>query len=119
MDLATQFYDVNVYHSGSTGDGAAVISKPAGAKLRLLSVVADNFAGADRWCMVFDAAAQPSNTTVPLISIRMSSATQQSLDLSSINGYSFSNGICICSSTTGKTLTAGASTDLWLSVFWV
>ena len=105
----------NVYHSGSSLDGYAVVST---GQAKLLGFVAENTSGSTRWVQVFDATAEPSNGTVPLLSIKVLAGTQISFDISVSRSMQLYQGLVLTSSSTGPTYTS-VTADTFFTVFWI
>jgi hypothetical protein len=108
-----------VYTSPSTFDKVAQVSGSLTGQLgaTLLGMVVENTNGSTRWIQVFDGYSNVTTGAVPLLSIKMLTATQQVLNLMSTLPLHFVNGICIATSTTGPTYTAGSS-DMFLTAWW-
>ena len=113
------FVEPNVFHTGSSLDGYSLVTGATqltyGAKL--LGFITMN-SGGDGYVQVHDGYAQPTNASVPLVSIKALSGTQVSLDCSVFSCVPVRTGIVIALSTTGSTYTAGAAT-LWTTAFWL
>lgn len=106
----------NVYTSPATGDGYTVVHTGA---CHLLGLVVENQTGSTLWCQVHDGYATPANDSVPVVSLRLTANAQQIVLLQPHQAINLATGMTICSSSTGKKLTLGAPTDLFLSVIWV
>lgn len=111
-----EFILPNVYTSPSTGDGYA---NPVDGSCRFLGMVVANQTGGTLYAQVHDGYATPSNGEVPKLSIKLTANAQQMVLLPSHLSIPLSSGLVICSSTTEKTLTVGAPTDLFITAFWV
>ncbi len=106
----------NVYTSPSTGDGYAVVHTGA---CRFLGMVVENQTGSTVYAQVFDGYATPANDSVPILSLKLTANAQVVLSLPIHEAIALATGLTICSSSTGKKLTVGAPTDLFITAFWV
>lgn len=111
----------NVYSSSaletvSLVTGSSSLSAIGGVKL--LGLIADNASGATGWVQIFNGHTAPSGGAVPIVSLRVATVSQISLDCAGINCIPFSDGIVIALSSTGPTYTAVA-TNMFVSCFWV
>lgn len=106
----------NVYTSPVTGDGYAVVRTGA---CRFLGMIVENQTGSTVYAQVFDGYATPANNSKPILSLKLTANAQSVLMLHPAMSVALATGLTICSSSTGKKLTVGASTDLFISAFWV
>lgn len=106
----------NVYTSPATGDGYAVVH--AGAT-RLVGLIATNQTGSTVYVQVHDNDETPDNGDVPVLSLKLTANAQTVLMLPHTHAVALTSGLVVCSSSTDKTLTVGAPTDLFLTVLWV
>ncbi len=106
----------NVYTSPATGDGYAVVHTGA---CRFMGMVVENQTGSTVYAQIHDGYATPSNGSVPVLSVKLTANAQATILLPAVHAVSLSSGLTICSSSTGKTLTVGAPTDLFITAFWV
>ena len=106
----------NVYTSPATGDGYASVHTGA---CRLLGFVAENQTGGTVYVQIHDGYVKPANDSVPVMSIKLAANAQAVLILDPTMSISLATGLEVCSSSTGKKLTVGAPTDLFLTVLWV
>lgn len=106
------FNSPNVYHSSALEKSAVV--KTGAAKL--LGLIAETTTDAC-WIQIHDAAALPSNGAVPIVSLKVATAGQVSLDLGSVNCIPCASGIVVACSSTGPTLTISATDNTFFTAF--
>lgn len=94
--------------SNSTSNGyvSNLIVKSTSGSLFNFNAYSSN--ASTQWLQLHDATALPANGAVPKFSINIPATSSIQRDWN-IFGRSFSNGIVICNSTTGPTLTIGAA----------
>ena len=78
----------------------------------LYGLDAYNGNAAARWIQVFDSAALPADTAVPMLTIPVAIGASVSRDFGSF-GMSFLKGLWVCNSSTGPTKTIGAADSLF------
>ena|SRR5579872_5093715 len=106
----------NVYTSSALETTALVTGSSAVANpVRLLGMIYENTSNATGWVQVFDAFAQPSNGAKPLVSIKLSTVSQSSVDFPVC--LPCKNGITVVLSSTGPTYTA-VNSALFVTAFW-
>ena len=91
----------------NTANGATANSIVAATARRLFLAMVTNPGANNYFLQIFDAAAQPSNGTTPLVSIPCNAGTTQYFE--STSGYPLQNGLVACVSTTQGTLTLGSA----------
>lgn len=106
----------NVYTSPATGDGYAVVNTGA---CRFMGMLVTNQTGGTVYAQIHDGYATPSLGAVPKLSVKLIANAQASVLLPASHSLALSAGMVICSSSTDKTLTVGAPTDLFITAFWV
>lgn len=114
--MSDSFQSPNVYTSPSTGDGYASIHTGA---CRFLGMIVENQTGSTVYAQVFDGYSTPANNSVPVMSIKLTANAQAVVLLDNNHAVALATGLEICSSSTGKKLTVGAPTDLFITAFWV
>ena len=106
--------------TGGNYDGYVIISTQP---CNFLGFVAQNASSAgSRWIQVHDSATAPSNGAVPILSVLISASAQGGFDVGPLRAIGLNNGLTICVSSTGPTLTqvTGSSTEgAFLTVFWI
>lgn len=106
----------NVYTSPVTGDGYAVVHTGA---CRFMGMVVENQTGGTVYAQIHDGYATPAQDAVPVMSVKLTANAQVILNLPASQSVALASGLTICSSSTGKKLTVGAPTDLFITAFWV
>jgi hypothetical protein len=103
-------YAKSVAYSNKLEIGAVSTRKVIAVK----SIIGYN-SGPAQWVQVHNTAAIPANTAVPIYTFRVNADANFSFDLSVTGAEELATGLTVCNSTTGPTLTAGAS-DCWFNV---
>jgi len=113
----------NVYSTPMTAGAYSDKKVIQTGECKLLGFVAQNASSAgSRWIQVHDLAALPSNGVVPMLSILISASAQGGFDVGPLKALAMKNGLSICVSSTGPTLTqvtGSASEGAFLTVFWI
>ena len=119
MSHLTSFIAPNVFHSGSTLDGYSLVTgSTAVPGAKLLGFIAENTSVSTAWFQVHDGYSQPSNGSIPLVSIKATAGSQVSLDCESFNCVPLTKGIVVTMSSTGPTYTS-VTAAMWLSAFFI
>lgn len=117
-----QFIVPNVYSTGSSADGYAVVTgigKPVGAYgARLLGLMVENKTSSTLYVQLFDTSVQPTNGSSPIAEIQVNANSQSSLDLGSPHCIPFTSGICVAGSSTQWSYTA-VSQGMFLTCFYL
>lgn len=93
---------------------ASLVVTPSSASalhLRLFTITGFNSKASDQYIQIHDAAALPSDTTVPLATLLAPAGYQFSFNFP--HGRLFANGICVCNSSTAATKTIGSADCLF------
>lgn len=110
----TQRGDAQLVNSGGTLVNGAVMVLGE-CVVRAIHVV--HSSGAAGVIQIFDAASEPIDTSVPLISHQV--AANSDADIETFDEYVFQNGVYICESTTTPTKTIDAGAHLFITVAFV
>ncbi len=100
----TQATKTNVHSTAY--EASHVLKSSAGL---LFMVTGYNSKTTAQWIQLHDATSLPSNTAVPVMIFTVSPQSNFSIDYGTIGGRNFTTGIVVANSTTGPTLTTGAS----------
>ncbi len=100
----TQATKTNVHSTAY--EASHVLKSSAGL---LFMVTGYNSKTTAQWIQLHDATSLPSNTAVPVMTFTVSPQSNFSIDYGTIGGRNFTTGIVVANSTTGPTLTTGAS----------
>lgn len=92
--------------ASSSGSQSSLIVKSSPGTL--FTITAFNTSGSDRYLQLFDAASVPADTTVPLISLLIPSATTGAYDFG-FKGLPFATGIVAVTSSAAATKTLAGS----------
>jgi len=116
---ASPFQFPSVYHSPSTKDGYVTVTGDGYQNYgSFFGVIVENTNASTRYLQVFDGYTVPNNGTVPIMSIKLTTNTQQIIFLPTGLPLQFFNGLTLVSSSTGPTLTK-AGLDFFLTVFYL
>lgn len=97
--------------SSTAYEASHVITKAPG---KVLSVHGYNSKGSAQFIQIFDAAALPADTAVPLLTITVATASNFTITFPA-DGLPCATGIVVCNSSTGPTKTIG-SADVFFTV---
>lgn len=105
----------NIYSTGASADGYAVVANIAG---NFLGLLVENTSAATIYVQIFDRTTQPVNGSHPIAEIPVIANSQGSLDLGGVNCIPFKNGLVVAASSAQWNYTA-ANSSMFLTVFWI
>lgn len=112
MPLGTPFF--NITPVGSGGSVAGVLVKVTAGRLHWISVFNGN--AAQRFFQVFDSATVPLDGAIPTYIQALSATSSSAKELAfPPEGFKFTNGLYVCTSSTGPTKTLAAA-DLFYTL---